>query len=115
MNISTHVIDIGRGRPVVDLPVKLERLDGGEWSLVTESLTNHDGRVTEMVKGQELEAGTYRIHFATRVYFEARAVEAFYPYIEIVFDVRYPHKHHHVPLQLSGFGYSTHGQFVEDL
>jgi len=41
-------------------------------------------------------------------YFAARGVPAFYPEVSVVFEVREPAQHHHVPLLLSPFGYSTY-------
>ena len=38
----------------------------------------------------------------------ARARPQFYPHVEVVFAVAAPDEHHHVPLLLSPFGYSTY-------
>ena len=40
--------------------------------------------------------------------FAARGVECFHPEVSVVFEVRDARKHHHVPLLLSPFGYSTY-------
>ena len=53
-------------------------------------------------------AGTYRLTFATGVYFSAAKVESFYPKVEIYFIIKEPTQHYHVPLLLSPFGYSTY-------
>ena len=41
-------------------------------------------------------------------YFDERGVPTFYPQVSVVFEVRDPAQHHHVPLLLSPFGYSTY-------
>ena len=46
--------------------------------------------------------------FDTARYFAASEVESFYPQVTIVFKVRDPAQHYHVPVLLSPFGYSTY-------
>jgi 5-hydroxyisourate hydrolase len=102
--ISTHVLDTSRGRPATGVPVTLEVRSGGdEWRALGRGRTDADG----LVDG-ELTAGTYRLTFDTAAYFDACGVEGFYPLAQIVFEVRDPSQHHHVPLLLSPFGYSTY-------
>ncbi|MEC7948472.1 MAG: hydroxyisourate hydrolase, partial [Myxococcota bacterium] len=55
-----------------------------------------------------LGEGIWRLHFDTDAYFGARGVAGFYPYAEVVFRVTDPASHHHVPLLLSPFGFSTY-------
>jgi len=38
----------------------------------------------------------------------ARGVETFYPAVTVEFSVSAPGEHHHVPLLLSPYGYSTY-------
>lgn len=45
----------------------------------------------------------------TATYFAAIGVEGFYPEAAITFEVRAPSEHHHVPLLLNPFGFSTYG------
>jgi 5-hydroxyisourate hydrolase len=56
----------------------------------------------------KLAAGTYRLTFETGAYFAALGVEGFYPRVTVLFHVRDPVQHHHVPLLLSPFGYATY-------
>lgn len=107
-SVSTHVLDIHRGRPAAGVPVKLERKNGQEFSTLKEGTTDNDGRVKDLVPDGQLEAGTYRITFDTSVYFASQNVEGFYPEAAIVFIVRDPNSHYHVPLLLSAHGYSTY-------
>ncbi len=53
------------------------------------------------------EPGVYRVTFETAAYFEAKGQSSFYPYAAIVFTVRAA-EHHHIPLLLSPFGYTTY-------
>ncbi|MCM3921515.1 hydroxyisourate hydrolase [Frankia sp. AiPs1] len=133
MGLSTHVLDTARGRPAVGVPVRLERGEsrpnlggagdtsqtgaeqtgaeqtgagqtttgqtGTGWTVVTEAVTDADGRVG----GLPLTApGPWRLVFDT----SARSV--FFPEVSIAFHVTDPAEHHHVPLLLAPFGYSTY-------
>ena len=51
---------------------------------------------------------SYRLSFDSGGLLPGRGVAGFYPIVSIVFDVREPSQHHHVPLLLSPFGYSTY-------
>ena len=105
--ITTHVLDTSRGRPAEGVPVRLERRLGSAWSMVGSSRTDRDGRARDLAAG-EPETGTYRLTFDTAAYFESSGDEGFYPVVEVVFEVRDSSQHHHVPLLLSPFGYSTY-------
>ena len=108
--ISTHVLDTSTGRPASGLGVVLEKQGaGGELQPVSRARTDQDGRVRELVPGaSDLESGTYRLTFETGAYFEAMELEGFYPRVSVLFSVRDPAQHHHVPLLLSPYGYSTY-------
>jgi 5-hydroxyisourate hydrolase len=108
--ISTHVLDTASGRPAVGVGVTLEWLaPAGQLRHISRARTDADGRVRELVPGaHDLEAGTYRLTFETGAYFDEGETEGFYPRISVLFNVRDPTQHHHVPLLLSPFGYSTY-------
>lgn len=108
--ITTHVLDTSRGRPAAGVAISLEaRDDDGTWSFVGSGSTDDDGRLRTLIpSGVALEARVYRITFDTGRYFEKLGVEGFYPEASIVFQVRDPSQHFHVPLLLNPFGYSTY-------
>jgi 5-hydroxyisourate hydrolase len=107
--ISTHILDTARGRPAAGVPVLLERMDRGRPSEVTRAVTDADGRVKELApSGGALDAGDYRLTFDSGAYFAAQGVEGFYPLVTVLFTLRDPTQHHHVPLLLSPFGYATY-------
>jgi len=108
--ITTHVLDTARGEPARGVPVSLEMMvTGGEWKLVGRGKTNADGRLKELLpEGSDLIKGTYRLIFDTAAYFRKQKSEAFFPEVQVLFEVRDPSRHHHVPLLLSSFGYSTY-------
>ncbi|EIV93796.1 hydroxyisourate hydrolase [Frankia sp. QA3] len=129
MGLSTHVLDTAQGRPAAGVPVRLERGEPGPdasatsaepgsqtaaeagsqtgtgtgtgtgWTVVTEAVTDADGRVG----GLPLTTpGLWRLVFDTS------ARSAFFPEVSIAFHVADPADHHHVPLLLAPFGYSTY-------
>ena len=110
--ISTHVLDTSLGRPAAGVPVALEIAaddDPGRWQPHGGGTTDADGRVKHLLRaGAALADGAYRLTFDTGAYFAAHGVESFYPSVTVVFRVRDASQHHHVPLLLSPFGYSTY-------
>ena len=92
--LSTHVLDTAAGRPAEGVPVTL--LDTAD-QVVAEGVTDADGRIGSL--GGELATGTYRLRFTTD--------GPFHPEVVIAFRVT-ADEHHHVPLLLSPYGYTTY-------
>ena len=95
--LSTHVLDTALGRPAAGIAVGLE-LPSGE--PLDSGTTDADGRVGSI--GGDLTLGEYVLRFDTASY-----VDGFFPEVVIVFTVA-DDRHHHVPLLLSPYGYSTY-------
>ena len=107
--LSTHVLDTAIGRPAAGIGVRLEVEEAGGWRELASAATNADGRVGHLLPpGTALAAATYRLIFDVAAYHAAHGAQGFYPHVAIVFTVRDAGQHHHVPLLLSPFGYSTY-------
>ena len=110
--ITTHILDTSIGRPAADVAVTLEVKTDSEkdsgWQSVGAGVTDADGRVADLLSGDDFKAGTYRIHFAIGAYFQDAGREAFYPEASIVFEVKNAQEHYHVPLLLNPYGFSTY-------
>ncbi|RYG69392.1 hydroxyisourate hydrolase [bacterium] len=106
-SITTHILDVSRGLPAEDVRVLLERETDSNWQTLMEIVTDSEGRARLFPEDEELTHGTYRLTFDVDAYFVAIEVTAFYPVVQIVFKVQ-DDRHHHVPLLLSPFGYSTY-------
>ncbi|MDO6488816.1 hydroxyisourate hydrolase [Colwellia sp. 1_MG-2023] len=107
--ITTHVLDTTRGLPAQKLPISLfaQTLDG--WQELAKGITNTDGRITDLLANDVvLPAGVYRMHFATKTYFDMNNEQGFYPFVDIVFELDGSNTHYHIPLLLTAFGYSTY-------
>jgi 5-hydroxyisourate hydrolase len=100
--VSTHVLDAVLGRPAMGIAV---RLFAGE-ELLAEGVTDADGRC-RLFEGATL-FGTHRLVFATGPWFTEQGRESFFPEVVLTFGVEEPAEHHHVPLLLSPFAYSTY-------
>ena len=107
MTLSTHVLDTARGRPAAGVRVTVELRDGDVWRGVGGGVTDDDGRVPGLLAG-DLAAGTHRLTFATGEWFRAQGVAGFYPEVSVVCQTEDRRAHHHVPLLLSPYGYSTY-------
>jgi 5-hydroxyisourate hydrolase len=106
--ITTHVLDTARGRPAAGVGVILSRWEESSWREVARAATNDDGRVAEFPGAGPAKPGTYRLRFETGAYHRESGSEAFWPHVDVAFDVSHADRHHHVPLLLSPFGYSTY-------
>lgn len=105
MTLSTHVLDTVRGVPATDVAVQLFRRADDGWQAAGSGATTEDGRLTIP---PPVLAGVYRLRFDTGCYFDRTGERAFYPEVIVTFEITDPDAHHHVPLLLSPFGYSTY-------
>jgi len=96
ISISTHVLDVERGRPAGSVTVELYRGD----ELLAARETDHDGRIGEFVAGG-VEPGTYRIVFYP-------ASSPFFRRVEVEVAIDEAGKHFHVPLLLAPYSCSVY-------
>lgn len=102
--VTTHVLDTATGRPAAGIAVRLEQRDIAGWCPVANGDTDAEGRVRAL--GPEtLASGLYRLVFDTGGYL---GPDAFFPEVTIAFQVTDGTSHHHVPLLLSPYAYSTY-------
>ena len=107
MSLSSHVLDGSRGEPAAGVFVRWEHLVDGHWKRLAQTVTGDDGRVADW-DDAETAVGTHRLVFGSGEYFVSHGVETFYPEVVVVFAVTDAARHHHVPLLLSPFAYSTY-------
>jgi len=107
--ITTHVLDTAHGKPAVGIAAVLEFFVEGQWRPIGMGTTNAEGRIRDLLASdRQLTPGMYRLSFDTGSYFAAMGTEGFYPYVLVVFELKSPEAHYHVPLLLSPYGYSTY-------
>lgn len=103
--ITTHVLDVAKGVPAENITIKLFKKDESGWSLLDKQQTDADGRVAKWsVSDDLLGDGIYKLSFDVAEYSEE---DCFFPEVDIQFK-KQDDKHHHVPLLLSPYGYSTY-------
>ena len=90
-SLSTHVLDVERGRPAGGVRVELWRDE-----LLTAAETDADGRIAELAS--DLEPGVYRLLF--------RPPSPFFRGIGL--EVELEEGHYHVPLLVSSYGCTTY-------
>ena len=106
--LTTHVLDTTKGKPAAGVHIVLYQRKKEEWIEITKGITNNDGRIPDLLtKGVVMELGTYKLRFEIHSYFAKLAIQTFYPFIEITFQVT-TEEHYHVPLLLNPYGYSTY-------
>jgi len=101
--LSTHVLDTASGHPASGIRVDLYRKQGTGWEAAGSGVTDAEGRIRSMAEG--LLAGEHLLVFHTGPYL---GKDAFYPEVSVVFRIEADDPHYHIPLLLSGFGYSTY-------
>lgn len=109
--ITTHILDVSRGRPAPDVEVTLARRagDGEGWEEVGSARTDEDGRAGDLLPDDgPAGPGEYRIRFEVGAYFRRSGTEAFYPHVQVAFRVDDPEEHYHVPILLGPYGYTTY-------
>ncbi len=100
MSVSTHVLDATTGRPAAGVAVRLSNLEGAP---LASAHTDADGRCA--LVPYDLDPGTYDLTFDSGGYFQERT---FYPSVTVTFTIRDGGAHHHVPLLLSPWSYTTY-------
>lgn len=107
--LSSHILDVSTGQPVPNVIMKLQKLNNNDsWSTISSQKTDENGRVKEMLPyGKANNNGIYKLIFETNSYFESKKIDTFYPFIEVIFEIK-DQQHYHVPIIISPFGYSTY-------
>lgn len=108
--LSSHILDIKTGQPATGVKIVLSRLDDNRsWQTIDERVTDANGRVKEfLAKSPDTDnRGIYKLTYLVGPYFKAQTQDSFYPFIEVVFEIK-DDSHYHVPITLSPYGYSTY-------
>ena len=111
--ISTHVLDIGLGRPAAGVRIELFSHTDGKRHRLCSTITNADGRTDEpLMSAGTIAPGIYELDFHAGAYFQGssafQAGALFFDVITVRFEVADPRGSHHVPLLLAPNGYTTY-------
>ena len=104
--LTTHVLDVAAGRPAAGVAVELRRGD----DVVASAVTNADGRTDDpLVAPGALVTGPYELRFAVGPYFAGRGEGGgFLDEVPVRFTVTDAGAHHHVPLLVTPWSYTTY-------
>lgn len=113
--ITTHALDLSRGKPAGGMRVELWSLAGtglssslgSEAYLLADIFLNEDGRAPSPLVQDLLMPGVYELRFHAGSYFGGGAA-VFLDLVPVRFVVGDPDAHYHVPLLVSPGGYSTY-------
>lgn len=106
--LSTHILDTTRGKPVPGVEVVLFKIDTTKdiWVKVAGGRTDENGRLGNFLPGVGND-GTYKLRFEVEPYFKAHNEASLYPFVEIIFAIEGA-GHYHIPITISANGYSTY-------
>ncbi|WP_027388589.1 hydroxyisourate hydrolase [Chryseobacterium gregarium] len=107
--LSSHILDVSKGLPVSGVKIKLEKYNNQSkiWTFVDEKNTDTNGRISDFLPSEKDNLGIFKLIYFTSDYFKKNNTESFYPFIEVVFEIK-DKNHYHVPITLSAYGYSTY-------
>jgi 5-hydroxyisourate hydrolase len=107
--LSSHILDVSKGSPAKGVTIQLEKFNEQtkNWVLVDKKITDSNGRITNFLPTKNSNIGIFKLTYFTTEYFKRSNIESFYPFIEVVFQIK-DKQHYHVPITLSAFGYSTY-------
>ena len=103
ISLSSHVLDTTLGKPAANMKLALTTMDG----LVIQAQTDKDGRCNQW-QDFDFKAGEYCLRFLTKEYLLAHHSDAFYPFVDVHFELKENGGHYHVPLLISPFGFSSY-------
>jgi len=111
--LTTHVLDTVQGVPGSNMSVSLYRIADGQRQLLSQQMTNSDGRCEgPLLKGDAFAVGVYELEFGVEAYFKqanvAQPSPAFLSDVTLRFGIAEAGDHYHVPLLVSPYSYSTY-------
>ena len=110
--LTTHVLDTANGCPGKGIALRLYKR-GKKDVLLVKAKTNADGRCeAPLLSGKDFKTGNYRLEFDVAAYFKSKGAKlAKTPFLDVIvinFGIADAGAHHHVPLLVSPYGYSTY-------
>lgn len=102
-SLSSHVLDTTLGQPARAMRLTLTTPDG----VTVDATTDSDGRCKAW-GDVTVGGGIYQIRFHTGDYLRQHHGAAFYPHVDICFEMTADGGHYHVPLLISPFGFSSY-------
>ena len=110
--LTTHVLDVYSGKPGNGILVELFYINDSERKKITSVKLNKDGRAdSPLAEGENFAKGKYELVFYIGDYFKSILKTETTPFLDDViirFGISKNNEHHHVPLLVSPWSYSTY-------
>jgi 5-hydroxyisourate hydrolase len=111
--LTTHVLNLATGAPAARMRVKLHDLEVSPPRLLSEVLTNDQGRCAQpLLEEGALRVGRYALTFHVAEYFRAAGFQIteppFLDEVVITFGVADADQNYHIPLLTTPWSYSTY-------
>lgn len=103
ISLSSHVLDTTLGKPAANMLLALNTPDGE----VIQGQTDEDGRCKDW-GDYTFIPGEYCLRFHTKSYLLDQHKSAFYPFVDVNFELNQDGGHYHVPLLISPYGFSSY-------
>lgn len=101
--LSSHVLDTTKGQPAAAMNLTLTLPNGQD----VKGQTDSDGRFSDW--GEiSFNPGTYQLRFETGTYLKSTHGSAFYPFVDVHFEIAEDGGHYHIPLLISPYGFSSY-------
>ncbi|MFQ3234624.1 MAG: 5-hydroxyisourate hydrolase [Paraglaciecola sp.] len=101
--LSSHVLDTTLGAPAANMQLRLTSPEG----ITARVQTDTDGRCNQW-EGLFISPGTYQLRFITGEYLLSQHGSAFYPFVDVHFEIAKDGGHYHIPLLISPFSFSSY-------
>ncbi|KFV06277.1 Transthyretin [Tauraco erythrolophus] len=107
--LMVKVLDAVRGRPAVDVAVKVFRKAAdGHWEEFASGKTTKFGEIHELTTEEQFVEGVYRVEFDTSSYWKGLGLSPFHDYADVVFSTTDSgHRHYTIAALVSPYSYST--------
>ncbi len=108
--LTTHVLDVSRGRPAAGIVIELWAARGETHEWMKSVQTNVDGRTDgPLLEGSEFLPGVYELIFHVGDFYGAApAGQSFLDHVPVRFTIADAAQHYHVPLLCTPWSYSTY-------
>ncbi len=106
-SLSSHILDISRGKPAAGVVVRLLRLEGAGRQELARAVTSDNGRIAAFSE-QPLAAGRYQLVAELGDWFAAKGQQSLYPCACIDFVLGEGDEHYHLPFTIAPGGWSTY-------
>lgn len=111
--LTTHLLDLTRGRPAAGVQIDVYRVTDRALEYICSRTTGEDGRLTTpLLKGVDMRAGVYELAVRLGDYFRAddarRERALLFDVVTVRFVIERPEENFHIPLLVTPWSYQVY-------